>query len=492
MLFVSACIATKNKKYSFNKKYAASKIKDDISLLKKILEANHPSLYWYTSKDSLDKLFETAINSTTDSLTEIQVRNKIAYITSKINCGHTSVRFSKQFTDLSNKNKYPQFPLNLKVWKDSMIVLSRYNINDSILKRGTIITSINDLKNKEIIDSIFQIIASDGYGINFKNQLLSNNFNAWYKTIFGIDSVFKITYLDSIKNEQSISVNSFTEKIDTSKIKTDSLKILLKESTKISKKENKKNKILSYRSLNIDSSINTAFIRLATFSKGRLRKFFRQSFKTIQDKNIKNLVIDLRENGGGSVEKNVLLTKYLKDTAFKIGDTIAARSRSFNFGKHIQGWLPYWFVMQFGTKKMNDGLYHNRYYENHYFNPKIKNHFNGKIFIVQGGYTFSAATMFASSLKNQKNVTIVGEESGGAFYGNSAMLIPNIILPNTKLRVRLPLFKLVMNKDRQKGNGIIPDIEIQPSSDAIRNGVDLKLETIKKIIKEQNISSRIQ
>ena len=81
----SSCVATKNKNYTFNQTYAAIKVKEDIVLLKKILEANHPSLYWYTPKDSIDFYFAQAIISLKDSLTELQAKNKIAAIISKMN-----------------------------------------------------------------------------------------------------------------------------------------------------------------------------------------------------------------------------------------------------------------------------------------------------------------------------------------------------------------------------------------------------------------------
>ena len=141
-ILLSSCVATKNKNYTFNQKYAATKVKDDIVLLQKILQANHPSLYWYTPKDSIDYFFAKTLAGITDSLTEIQAKNKIAAIISKIKCGHTSVKYSKQFVALADKNKYPQFPLSIKTWKDSLIVLGYYNKEDSLSKRGTIITAI--------------------------------------------------------------------------------------------------------------------------------------------------------------------------------------------------------------------------------------------------------------------------------------------------------------------------------------------------------------
>jgi C-terminal processing protease CtpA/Prc len=145
----------------------------------------------------------------------------------------------------------------------------------------------------------------------------------------------------------------------------------------------------------------------------------------------------------------------------------------------------YWLMMHIAATEKEDGLIHNRFYETHYYQPKTTNHFDGNIYIIQGGYTFSAATILSSFLKGQSNVTIVGEESGGGYYGNSAMHIPNIILPNTKLQVRLPMFRYVMDKTRPKGYGVMPDVEIYPSVEAVRNGVDLKMEAVRKMIKQQ-------
>jgi hypothetical protein len=62
MLIVSASVPAQNF-YPPLPKMAAADLKEDIRILKKVLEANHPSLYWYTSKDSIDYYFETTIAS---------------------------------------------------------------------------------------------------------------------------------------------------------------------------------------------------------------------------------------------------------------------------------------------------------------------------------------------------------------------------------------------------------------------------------------------
>ena len=144
-------------------------------------------------------------------------------------------------------------------------------------------------------------------------------------------------------------------------------------------------------------------------------------------------------------------------------------------------------MMFFVTKKKSDGKYHFGYFERNYFKPKKNHHFNGQVYILIGGNSFSATTLFAGSLKGQKNVTLVGEETGGGYYGNTAWIIPDVTLPNTKLRFRLPRFRLVIDKNRERnGQGVMPDVWAVPSAEAIRKGIDFKVEKVRSLIVSQN------
>lgn len=143
--------------------------------------------------------------------------------------------------------------------------------------------------------------------------------------------------------------------------------------------------------------------------------------------------------------------------------------------------------MNFIAKKNADKKYHYGYFERHYFRPGTRNHFNGTVYVLIGGNSFSATTLFANAVKGQKNVLLVGEETGGAAYGNTAWLIPDVTLPNTKLRFLLPKFRMVVNKDFIKnGRGVMPDIFVGPSVESIRKGIDPKMEKVKDMIREKN------
>jgi Peptidase family S41 len=475
-----ACTST-NKAYNPSKKYAPYELQNDFVLLKNVLENTHPSLYWYTPKEKMDAYFDKYYNVIKDSMTEQQFAwLAVAPLINKIHCGHTSMSMSKAYSKWITGKQTASFPLFLKVWNDTMAVIGNLNFKkDSIFKRGTIITSINDVPNKLAIKYMLEFLPEDGYASNVNYHRLSGNFPYYHKNIFGLSKNYTVGYIDSNGKEQKAILPLFVPIKDTTKKDSSITKIAKEKKVKLSKEE----KLLQYRSLKIDSSKKFATLTLNTFTEGQLRKFFRKSFKQLKDEKIENLVLDLRSNGGGRVNMSTLLTKYISKSSFKIADSAYTPARGLGkFAKYFKGKFLNNIQMFFSSRKNKDGNYHIRRMENHFYKPK-RNNYEGKVFIITSGPTFSASTIFCNAVKGQAHVTLVGEETGGGWYGNSGIMIPTFTLPNTHLKIRMPLFKIVqVNHGQPKGIGVVPDISVPPSYDALIKGYDKKMEVIKEMI----------
>jgi len=471
-------------------KYSAKQLQNDYHIFRGVLEESHPGLYWFTSKDSMNYYFDDGYRRITDSMTEPEFRNILAYVTNKIHCGHTAVKYSKQYTRYIDTAKLKVFPLSFRVWPDSLVVIGNLNIDDSLLNYGTIVTAIDGHPARQITDSLLNYISSDGYSINGKYQSLSNRgaFGILYRNIMGMGDKVSVTYLDNQGNEQTTVVPVFNPGgKDTSKVEDALAGKPVKPISKIKLKKPllKLPPLFGAKYVQIDTSLSSAYMTLHTFARGnKLRPFFRKTFRTLQQRHIQSLVVDVRTNGGGDAGISTLLTRYLATHKFKLADSLYAVHKSSHYGKYIQ-WQPfYWSLMQFVThKSSSDGNYHFGYFERHFFHPKKSNHFNGDIYIITGGNSFSATTLFVKALQGQSNVKVIGEETGGGAYGNNAWMIPDVVLPITKVRFRLPKFRLVMDESLVKeGRGIIPDIEVAPTRETIRKGIDPKAAVIRRLI----------
>jgi hypothetical protein len=481
LLLLAACGTARNGA-NVNKvrKLGGEDLREDFTLLRNILEKEHPSLYWYTPKDSMDMVFNREFSNIKDSMNELQFKNLLLRTVSPIKCGHTSLRNSKQLDKFMSKARFPFFPIGMRLWNDTMV--SSYNLyrKDTLLKRGSIIKSINGLSARQITDSLFQVVTTDGNANNFKNLRISNNFPYNYLLVFDSSKQYDIVYADSSGTEKSLRVGAYRPPPpDTSRRNRPPVPTIT-----LTPAQRKQLRLESIRRLRIDTFTSTAFVDLTSFTGGRQKKFFRKTFKRLRKEGIQNLVLDLRNNGGGLMGNAVALSRYVSSQPFKVADTVAAVTRFSSYNRYIKNRFWYGLSMVPFCHKKRDGRYHFGWWERHFYKPRKKNHFGGQVYAISGGYSFSATTLFLNAVKGQANVTVVGEETGGGSYGNSAVYIPEITLPNSRLRVRLPVFRLVMNKDYPKnGRGIVPDIYAGPSIEAVKKGGDPKMETVKELIK---------
>lgn len=488
-VWMSGCAVT-NSSYTPSKKYSPAQLNTDYIIFRNMLEENHPGLYWYTPKEEMDQYFDWGEKQLSDSLNEEEFRKVLSYIAAKINCGHTVVRNSKSFSKYRDSVPPKLFPLSVKIWqadaetgKDTVAVVANLIRDDTVLRRGAVIKKIDQVPVSEILDTLTQYISSDGYNLTHKYQALSNRagFGSAYSSVFGFKDQYEIVYLDTAGEKRQTTIKAYDPSKDTL------FRNAIRRLTPVAPHERRKRMMQMARSLQIDTPLRAAFMDISTFSRGLgLREFFRTSFRTLRKNNIRTLVIDVRGNGGGSVTNSTFLSKFIADKKFRVADSLYAITRNSRYKKYIDNYFFNRLFMLLMTKKKKDGHFHFQYFEKHYFKPKKQNHFDGTVYILTGGNSFSATTLFAQTVKGQKNVFIVGEETGGGAYGNSAWLIPDAELPVTGLRVRLPLFRLVINKDLPKnGRGVQPEIEVVPTTEAIRRGADYKMEKILELIKSK-------
>lgn len=459
--------------------YSPDSLKGDLAVLKGALEAHHPGLYWYQSPDEWKTQLTLAESTLDQPLTEPEFRKVLRPLVSSIRCGHTSIRVSnrwQRYTDTIPLKKL--FPISVRCWTDTMVVLGNLDPKDSVLVRGSQILSINGRNPKQIYTALFPYIFGDGYNETHKYQSLSGwgSFGNYYRQYLDTTSILHIEMVDSVGERHFLTRSLFTPIRDTTP---------KPKATPLSKREKRIRKLEGMRSLQIDTKEKQALLRINSFGQGgRLRQFFKKGFRLLEKNQVSDLIIDVRNNGGGRVGHSTALTRYLSDHRFRIADSLYAVRKNSAYSKYIQHHWGFRVSLPILTRKRN-GLYHFGYFERHAFNPKRKDHFSGKVYLLTGGNSFSATTLFVNAVKGQRNTTVIGEETGGGAYGNSAWMIPDLVLPNTGVRMRLPLFRMVMNASLpNNGRGIRPDVPVGSTLESVRRNYDAKMQKATQLIQE--------
>ena len=87
IILLSMCCMACQSTYNASQLYNPTQLKSDFEVMKTALQAGHPSLYWYSPKDSIAVGFAKTLAKLDKPLTEIEYRRALEESVRLINCG---------------------------------------------------------------------------------------------------------------------------------------------------------------------------------------------------------------------------------------------------------------------------------------------------------------------------------------------------------------------------------------------------------------------
>ena len=464
--------------------FTPKQLQEDFQRMREQLEQNQPGLYAYTPKPAMDRYLDSLYATLDKPMTSIEFLRLIRPILMKMRNGHNNIYGSKKMADYARSvGKF--LPLEVVWLKDGLYIQDVYTTEGNIPK-GSKIVSINGRDIQDILNTLlYRYTSTDGYNETFGRRRVARSFPFAYYWYIGQHKIFEVAYQTS---------NQSTTK--TAKI-TGILFAKLRDHLRKTRGIKPKAKMLDFKMLNNE----TAFLRIGSFSKGEIKqgkqnykRFLKNTFREIAQKQAKNLILDVRSNGGGDDGYGNLLFSYLTNKPFNYYKQIVTRVKRIKNPKYYESTGEIRLAnLFFGGKvrKIDEGKYYLKKNPGlGQFQPK-ENAFTGKLYILIDGGCFSATGEFASCAHYNKRGKFIGEEVGGNYYYNTSGAMLSLVLPNTKHRVVVTILQYIMDvKGYPKGRGVMPDYPVDYTIQDVLQDKDPVMQKTLQLIDEQGATPK--
>ena len=456
---------------------------EDLEILKNNLQLAQPSLYNYTTKKDMDAFFEEVKNGITEDMSSIDFFRLTAPLSNLIKNGHTILVPSSKWED-HVITRASLLPLDLYFYKDQLYVLR--NVSDQAkIVEGSLLKSINGKSAMEIFDYMVDRWFKDGHNKTRPREIVEEEYRLLYTHFFGDSEKYKL----EIRNPEGEDLS-----VEVSGIQESEFKKRLKERFKTEYVPwwRRAPEPLSLKIMN-----ETAYLKVTQFSSGtkskdgqRFAKFIKNSFKTIKDKGVNNLVLDLRGNQGGDVKPQLELLRHLVKNPFHLYKEVFANVRLLPDPEFYEFDLlsKTEFKKNFANEKVA-GVYPMKSQLGFEEKPQqpSENHFTGNLYVLINGWSFSATGEVSGVLKeHRKDAIFLGEETGGNPVTNISGIQTFMTLPNSKNRILICLVNYTTDVSyKNEGYGVIPDHWIRNTVEQEINKEDSVLDYTLKLIKRK-------
>ncbi|MEM7552344.1 MAG: S41 family peptidase [Bacteroidota bacterium] len=477
----------------FDRTLTSDEVSEDVEILRKGLEKLHPSLFQYLSQDEFNESLNEIKSKNNNAKTYGELYREISSVISQIKCQHTlAIPESESLNSITSNGKF--FPLWLRWEFEPLNAYIGSDLSfDACLQPGTKILSINNRNIEDIYKTLISHFSSDGDILTNKHSRLEVgvDFQIWYHLLIDRSENFivKLTNSNGEIFEKKLAAVTFKEWAKNHKkyrkSKNSKIKKYMAYHVKVEQQNRKKP--IRYEIIND----KVGLLKVGNFASGDLEKIVSDAFLEFNKVKTKHLIVDVRDNEGGSDILGRYLFNYFIDKPTVYFDSLYTSTgisdTTFIF-KHTDKNTDWYKYNQQLVYKLPNGRFATKSEVNKGLLIQQPNgmNFKGKIYILMNGRSASTAAEFTSAMHMNDLATFIGEESGGDYHGGNGGDFATLKLPNSKIEINIPLVDYVMNSTESKfiGKGTMPDYEIRPTMQDHLDLKDVQLEFTLKLIEE--------
>ena len=454
-------------------------MKADLTVLWAAVKELHPGYGLYTSTDSISNIYEATFSAVNNPMYEEEFISKMYPFLCTLGCGHTQVRHSTGYQPAAGLRS-THLPFEVIIHHQRAWVTTRKTTK---LATGDEIISINDTPVSAIIRNGYSLYCGDGHVASFKELYLSE--------YDGFDDACGILYKWSAPYRVSVRTAGGALKtviLDRAEVPPAGSIIPIDKYANWTRTKSNEDLALYF------AKDNTALFEVKGLQYADTIAYG-EYFHQIEGKGSKDLILDLRHNGGGDIRIVIKLLSYLADTSFAIIKDLRSRlpdpsvnsmttyfdpERTASFkgscipGRQAGNWwhmdVAPSFARPFGPNPIAGA-----------------DRFKGNLVVLIDGATFSSAALLTTALKAQrKRVIFIGRETAGTEEGCNGFTIQHLTLPNSGIAVDFPWLRVIsMAGSPVGGRGLLPDYPVDYTPEDIENGNDPDIAEALKVMRRK-------
>ncbi|MEN5062011.1 S41 family peptidase [Luteimonas sp. TWI1416] len=436
--------------------------REDILLAIDATEAALPDIHWHQSPDDWTSAKARALAAADGAHDAMSVYVAVAELTSRIGEGHLTVRPASAAA-AQQRRTARLLPLDLH-WSTEGIFVSEGYGDAADIPLGSRLLSINGEHGDTLLQELMSLVEHDGrIATSAMRECPGSCYAVLRHRRRGSESAFALTYAPPAGGivHRSVAAHPMAER------------------PRAPERERRRASLewlapgLAY--LEVPSFSNRVYRDAGTTFRDEMRHLFEE----LQRGRAERLILDLRENGGGSEPNESILFSFLVDTPLRKYRAVDARGQRISvtsasgqiFETEVYDEDEIHFQRPTGDGRLTrlnvppEGLMS-------HWAPSTPV-FSGRLVVLAGGRTFSGAAELASMLHHVGRAVFVGEEVGGAHEGNTSGYSWRLVLPHSGVALGIPLLRFRFDwPGLPAGRGVRPHCDVPPSVDEIGVGRD--------------------